>query len=124
MIAIDSADTKPSKDAGIKLNPVRERCFALMKKAGLPVGDDQTRNLAMNACEIAWFPSLVINNAGTSNVSRVIAAGEALGTSYRSPFTYGDRFGPGKHDGVYLFRNSEFDQGCTCMKYTSPPYEP
>jgi hypothetical protein len=124
MIAIDAIDTNALRDEGMALNPVRERCFALMKKNGLPVGDDQTRNLAVNACEIGWFPAAVLNKAGSSALSRVLPAAESLGTSYRSPLTYGTRIAPGKHDGIYLFRNLSWDTGCSCNKYSSKPYEP
>ena len=124
MIAIDSYDTKAANDTGIALNPVRERCFSLMRKKGLPVGDDQTQTIAVNACEIGWFLSALLNKAGGSELSRVVAAGEAMGTSYRSPLTYGSRLAPGRHYGVYLFRNEQFDEGCQCLKYTSAPFEP
>jgi hypothetical protein len=96
-----------------------------MTKNGLPVGDDQTRNLAIQSCEIGWFSAEVLNRAGGSSLSRVIPAAEAMGTAYRSPITYGTRIGPGvQHAGIYLFRNSVWDTGCSCNKYSSKPYEP
>jgi hypothetical protein len=54
----------------------------------------------------------------------MIGAAEALGTSYRSPFSYGNRIQHGQHDGAALFRNSAFDGGCSCMKFSSKPFEP
>ena len=124
MMAIDSSDTAPENDAGIEPSPVRERCFAVMRKAGLPVGHWQTQTLAVGACEIAWFSEAVIKRAADTTLPNMIAAGEALGTSYRSPYNYGNRLGPGRHDGVSLFRSLEWNQGCSCIKYTSGPYEP
>lgn len=124
MIGIDGIDSEPANDAGIAPNPVRERCLRIMVKAGLPVGDSQTRTLAVNACEIAFFAEAVLGRARGSTLDRVIPAAESLGTSYRSPLTYGTRIGPGRHDGLYLFRNLQFDEGCRCIKYTSGPYAP
>lgn len=125
MLAVDSGDTETINDEGIALNPQRERCFGLMRKAGLPVGDTQTTNLAVAACEIAWFTEAVLKNTqGRTLLPDVIAAAESLGTSYRSPWSYGNRVQPGQHDGAALFRNSKFDDACKCMKYTSKPYEP
>jgi hypothetical protein len=76
--------------------------------------------VALGACDIAWFMEAVLKRAtnGTT-LPQVIAAAESLGTSYRSPYTYGTRLGPGRHDGVSFFRNARYDQGCSCMKYTS-----
>lgn len=81
--------------------------------------------MAIGACDIAWFTEAVLKKAqqGTT-MPRLIAAAESLGTSYRSPYTYGTRLGPGQHDGVAFFRNSRFDDACACMKYSSKPYEP
>jgi hypothetical protein len=125
MLAIDSFDTEPENDEGIALNPVRERCFAVMKNKGLRVGQTQTRNVAVLACDAAWFAEAVIKRAtaGTT-LPAMIAAGESLGTSYRSPLSYGNRIGRGQHDGVALFRELRFDERCACIKYTSKPFEP
>ncbi len=125
MLAVDSFDTAGSNDQGIPPNPVRERCFATMKKKGLPVGQGQTQSLAVNACNMAYFAEAVLNKAtaGTT-LPGMIAAGESLGTSYRSPFSFGNRIGRGQHDGVALFRALKFDEGCTCIRYTSTPFEP
>ncbi|MBK5306154.1 MAG: ABC transporter substrate-binding protein [Frankiaceae bacterium] len=124
MIAIDSFDTAATNDAGIALNPQRERCFAIMRKKGLPVAQAQTQQVAIGSCEYAWFAEAIIERAGGTLLSQMIAGGEALGTSYRSPYNYGNRIGPGQHDGVALFRNLMMDAGCSCLKYTSKPYEP
>ena len=124
MLAIDSADTEPHNDEGIEPSPVRERCFEVMRAAGLPVGEWQTQLLAVAACEIAWFSEAVISRAADTTLPNMIAAGESLGTSYRSPYNYGNRIGPGRHDGVALFRSLRWDEGCSCIKYTTPPFEP
>ncbi len=125
MLAIDSFDTAASNDEGIALNPVRERCFNVMKKKGLRVGQSQTQAVAINACETAWFPEAVLKRAtGGTTLPSMIAAAESLGTSYRSPFSYGNRIGRGQHDGVSLFRSLRFDEACECIKYTSKPFEP
>jgi hypothetical protein len=124
MLAIDSYDTEAADDEGIAPNPQRERCFALMKKRGLPVGDVQTQSLAIQSCDIAWFTEAVFTRMRSTALPDVIAAAESLGTSYRSPFSYGNKLGPGRHDGASLFRTSRFDDACSCMKYTSKPFEP
>ena len=125
MLAIDSADGSKTDDQGISLNPVRERCFALMRKKGLPVGDGQTQGLAADACGYIWFAAAVLSRAtaGTT-LPLMIAAAESLGTTYRSPYSFGERIGPGQHDGAALFRELKYDDSCSCITYTSKPFEP
>jgi len=124
MVAVDSSDAEPANDEGIELNPVRERCFDIMEAAGLPVGHWQTQAVAIGACEIAWFTEAVVSRASDTTLANMIAAGESLGTSYRSPASFGNRIGPGQHDGGALFRTLEWDEECSCIVYTSPPFEP
>jgi hypothetical protein len=124
MIAIDSFDTAVANDAGIAKNPQRERCFEIMRKKGLKVGAWQTQSVAIGSCEYAWSSEAIIKKARSTLLPDMIAGGEALGTSYRSPYSYGNKIGPGQHDGTALFRNLQWDTGCNCLKYTSKPYEP
>lgn len=126
MLAITAQDGAKANDEGIAHNTQRERCFQLMRKRGLTVNEGKLTSLyALTACETAWFSEAVLNRAtaGTT-LSEVIAAAESLDTAYRSPATFGTRLGPGRHDGLYLFRNARFDGSCGCVKYTSKPYEP
>jgi hypothetical protein len=125
MLGIDGNDSEAANDQGIAPNPVRERCYATMKKRGLPVGQDQTRNIAGLACEYAYFAEAVVKRApnGTTLPS-MIAAAESLGTSYRSPMSFGNRFSPRQHDGAALFRALRWDESCSCNAYTSKPFEP
>jgi hypothetical protein len=126
MIAVDSSDFQKANDQGISPNPQRERCFALMKKNNLTATDGRaTGNFAVGVCDTAWFTEAVFKRATSGTMlPRVIAAAESLGTSYRTPYSYGTRIGSGQHDGVSFFRNAKFDEPCSCMKYTSKPYEP
>ena len=124
MLAVEHLDLEPANDQGIALNPQRERCFNIMKKRGLPVGQSQTQNVAILACDSVWTAEEIFKKSGGTTLQRVIPGAESLGTSYRSPAAYGSRFRPGQHDGGFLYRNSKFDRSCACMKYTSKPYEP
>jgi hypothetical protein len=124
MLAIDSYDTSPENDEGIELNPVRERCFQVMRDAGLPVGQAQTQAVAIGACAAAWWVEAVVNAASDTTLANMIAGAESLGTSYRSPYSYGNRLAPGQHDGVALFRALAWDEECACIVYTSAPFEP
>ncbi len=125
MLAITSSNADPASDEGIAANPVRERCLALMRAKGLPVGDGQTRGYALDACGIAQFAEAVLRRAtaGTT-LPGMIAAAESLGAGYRGPGSYGNRITRGQHDGAALFRALRYDEGCSCIRYTSKPFEP
>jgi ABC-type branched-subunit amino acid transport system substrate-binding protein len=125
MLAVDANDLQASNDEGIAPNPQRLRCYALMNKKGYKTTDAKaTGLLALEACEVAWFSEAIFTHSRGTTLSEVIAGGESLGTFYRSPYAFGTRLGPGRHDGLRFFRNSRFDDACACMKYTSKPYEP
>ncbi|MFN2521920.1 MAG: hypothetical protein ABR614_01200 [Mycobacteriales bacterium] len=126
MLAIDNFDGNRVNDEGIALNPQRERCYAIMKKRGLPAEDEQSSGGAARvACYYAGFTEAVFSRAtaGTTLPS-VLAAADSLGTSYRAPSSFGNRLERGRHDGATFFRNERYDDACSCMKYTSKPYEP
>ena len=125
MVAIDFSDNEPHNDEGIAPNRARERCFEIMRKEGLAVGQSQTQTLAASACNFVWFAEAAIQRAtaGTT-LPYMIAAAESLGTGFRSPVTYGTRLGPDQHDGARLFRELRFDESCSCITYTSKPFEP
>jgi hypothetical protein len=95
-----------------------------MRKRGLPVGDDQTHYVALAACDPVWFLEAALKRTQGTTLPYMIAAAESLGTSYRSPYSYGNRLNHAQHDGAALFRNSAFDDACSCMRYSSKPYEP
>ncbi len=125
MLAIDSSDIDETSDTGIPPNAARQRCFALMKKAGLGVGGNNTRTLAAGACQVAWFIEATLKRTrGGTTLPYLIAAAESIGTDLPAPSVYGLRLTAGQHDGAALFRSSAFDSACGCMKYTSKPYEP
>jgi hypothetical protein len=125
MLAVDANDVQASSDQGIAPNPQRARCYALMNKKGLKTTDGKnTGLLALGACDIAWFSEAIFSHSRSTVLADVIAGGESLGTSYRSPYSFGNDIGPGHHDGERFFRNSMFDDACACMRYTSKPYEP
>jgi hypothetical protein len=126
MLAIAAQDGAKANDEGIALNSQRERCFQLMRKKGLSATEGKMTSLyALIACETAWFSEAVLKRATSgTTLPNVIAAAESLGTAYRSPATFGTKIGAGRHDGLHFVRNGRFDGGCTCLKYTSQPYEP
>lgn len=124
MLAIDAFDVNPEDDQGITPNQPMRRCLALMSQRGLAVGDETNRDLAAGACETAWFPAAILERAAGTTLHQLIEATESLGTSFRSPYLYGTRLSHQQHDGAALFRNSRFDDGCACMRFTSKPYEP
>jgi hypothetical protein len=124
MLAVDFTDYMPSQDDGMTPNAARQRCLSIMQKYGVTPSDQNTYGTAAGACDQIWFIEDLLKRAAEPTLRGVLAAAEGLGTSYRSPFVYGTRLGPGRHDGGELARNSRYDDSCQCMRYTSKPYAP
>jgi hypothetical protein len=124
MLAVDFSDYEPEKDAGIAPNAARERCFAIMKKRGVATSEKATAVTAAAACDEVWFLETLLRKAPEPTLQGALQAAAGLGTSYRSPYVYGTRFGPNRRDGAELARNARFDDACACMRFTTAPYAP
>lgn len=124
MLAITNSNFEPSSDEGIAPNQARERCFAVMNKARVDVSSDATQVQAAQACDYVWFMEQTLRRAGTPTRSAFLQAVDGTGTAFAASFVYGTRLQPGRRDGAELFRTSRFDDGCSCMRYTSKPFAP
>lgn len=124
MLAITNSNFQPSSDEGIAPNPARERCHAVMKKARVDVSSDATQVQAAQACDYVWFMEQTLRRAGAPTRSAFLQAVDRTGTSFAASFVYGTRLHSGRRDGAELFRTSRFDDGCSCMRYTSQPFAP
>jgi hypothetical protein len=122
MLAIDSSDWDARMDVGYRTNTVRERCFAMMRAQGVTISGDIPEGAAAQYCDKVWFLQQAGALAHTLTVPGVVAAAESMGTRYRPATVFGSRLSPSRHDGDELIRNARFDDGCSCMKYTSGAY--
>lgn len=124
MLAVDHNDYAPSFDEGIAPNQARERCFAVMRAKGIDVSGAAAQALAASACDFVGFVVQTLKASGAPSRDGFLAAADRTGTSFASALTYGVRMAPGRRDGVELFRSSRYDEGCSCMRYTSKPFAP
>ncbi len=122
-LAVLWADIDDAADAGIAKNPSRERCYALMKKAGLPLDNVNAQATSLAVCGELWFmQAAAARMPGPITVANFMAGVNRLGPSLNDPLVYGTNFGPAQHDGVAAARNARFDGSCTCYVYTTAPY--
>lgn len=122
MLAVDHNDYAPAFDEGIAPNKQRERCFALMNAKGLDTSSPNTQIQASLACDFVGFVVQTLKLAGAPTRNAFLGAADRIGTTFAPSLTYGARLGPGRRDGVEMFRTSRYDEGCSCMRYTSKPF--
>jgi hypothetical protein len=69
-------------------------------------------------CDSILFLKTALDRAPALTPEGLRASVESLGTSYDSPYTYGTRLGPGRHDGAAVMRTTQYDDGCGCFVYS------
>ena len=124
-VAVGWTDLNKASDEGWRVNQTRERCFALMRKHGVPMENANQENDARQACDELSFLGTIINGK-LNGVPRVndafIAAVNGLGTSFASAAAYGTHFSATRHDGIAAARNIKFLASCDCWRFVTKPY--
>jgi hypothetical protein len=123
-VLVEWADFDESYDEGWRLNKARERCFAFMRKKGVPMENINQRATARFACEHFWFIQLVIAKMGGAalNWPNFTAGVNAIGWDFQSVSNYAAHFSARQHDGVAAARNAKFVNSCSCFEWSSDPY--
>jgi predicted small secreted protein len=124
MLAVGWTDTKPADDDGWHSNRQRDRCFAIMRAHHVSVSDEISEGTAAQACDFVWLIKAAATTSGALTAGGFVASVTRLGTSFGTAWNYATRLAPDQRDGVNAVRNSHFDDGCRCMRFTSPPYTP
>ena len=124
-VVVEWSDADKFYDEGYKLNKTRERCYALMRDAGVPLDNAQREADARMACEQFWFFQLLESILGEAPVTpdNIMVAVNRVGSGFSSPSAYAVHFSPTQHDGIAAARNMKFDDSCTCYKWVSDPYK-
>jgi len=117
-------DESAADDPDSHANAARKRCVAIMAKAGLPANNRNALAVQLDTCDQFWFLQKVIEVGGDAALTQAgfLRSIALLGSSYQSPLTFSTMFAAGRRDGVREVRNAKFVDGCTCFRYTSPPY--
>ncbi|MEY2470682.1 MAG: hypothetical protein QOK28_11 [Actinomycetota bacterium] len=101
-------------------NDTKKKCLAVMKAHNITFSDANAESVGMNTCSTWWFLRDAINASGGVLTRAGLLDGIAkLGTSYLTAVNFVNRFSATQHDGVGAYRYLAFDEGCSCMKYTS-----
>lgn len=100
--------------------PAWDRCVDLMKDAGLKWSDFNAERGALVYCDVGWLLAAGATRAGSRLTPATLLEGiEAIRGSFDSAATPFTQFGPGRHDGAASLRNLAYDEGCSCLRYTS-----
>lgn len=95
-------------------------CLAFFAKTQLQDTPNQ-RGTLITACETLDFLREALTAAGSSNGAQSLVAGGAKLTGFASSETYGVRVTADRRDGVSAVRPGEWNDGCSCFRYTGPP---
>jgi hypothetical protein len=124
-VVVEWSDADKSYDEGYKLNQTRERCYKLMRNAGVPMDNAEREFDARLACEQLWFFQLLESILGKVPLTpdNVLAAVNRVGSSFQSPNAYAVRLTATQHDGIAAARNMKFSDSCDCYQWVSDPYK-
>lgn len=100
-------------------NSPRKRCLALLARNGMSFDDRNAQAIALLQCDMVWFLEAAIEVDGPVSAEQFVANVHRLGSSYLSPVSFANRFGPDRHDGSSALRRLAYFESCTCVKYTS-----
>jgi hypothetical protein len=109
--AADYPETSPYSDPG------RKHCRDVMRQHGITPSSGNAEAVEFMPCAGLYLMQRLLANARPVAMSTFLTGLEALGSSYRAPGSLGERFGPGRHDGVSGTYHWHFVAGCTCMRY-------
>ncbi len=113
-----------SYDEGWKINQARERCYKLMRDAGVPMDNTNRQYTARAACEQFWFYQVIEKILGNAplTANNFMVAVNRVASGYPSTNAFAVHLSATQHDGIAAARNAEFDEECGCYKFTSDPY--
>jgi len=122
---LPSLEETSSDWANTPLPPNGHLCFKIMKDAGQQQSGANAQAVQLGICETLFFFKQVLDPiTGPINRETAMAAINAMGGKFASMVTFGTTFNVNKHDGAYLVRNMQFQDGCKCFRYTSRAYNP
>ena len=111
-----ATDVAAAQDPG---TPGGKHCEAVMRAHSL-VATQRTDLERMHAiCDAIYAFRDALNRGNSANVAGLRRGYEALGTSFTTALTFGASMGPNRHNGVDSVRDMAFDNGCSCLVYTS-----
>lgn len=113
----------PSFDVPASERPQTEAargCLDRFAAAGEEPANDNNAAVMLSICERMFFTKAAIE-AGLPDITNdsFVRGAESLGDSFPSYTSFGNLFGPQRHDGAYLYRHVAYDPGCVCFHYTS-----
>jgi hypothetical protein len=106
-----------------QLSPRAKLCLKIFKDAGQGAAGNNDKQIQFGYCDAYFYLQHVLDRVkGPLNQQTALAAINASGSSYQPLGTFGINITGGQHDGVQLVRNTAFNAGCNCYRYTSRPY--
>ena len=104
----------PANDTFMRYVPKTPAVQDCINASGVP---DNTG--VVRYCDGLFFLKAALDRTPLYGVSGLRKAADALGTTYRSPWTITTRFASGRHDGATSYRMMTFNASCVCFRFSS-----
>lgn len=118
-------DLSYAADPDSTATPGRQRCLAIMKRAGLSWSSSSTEYLMTAKCDKAWTFTAALNTAAAGNAglnaTGLLRGAEQL-ANVESALTFRLSFTGQQQDGATLARTFAFLADCSCLRYVTPTY--
>jgi ABC-type branched-subunit amino acid transport system substrate-binding protein len=119
-----SIDTRPEDLPAWAKTAQQERCYELMRKAGVTMDSGNAKGLAELACDTVWLIEAILKRTGSVfNQDTFLQGLQRLGDDHVSA---GGAFvvslSATKHDGLGTVANMKYISDCQCFRYTSKMY--
>jgi hypothetical protein len=106
-------------------SPADKLCQKIMDNAGQHQSGANAIAVQFAICDHYFFLKRILDSmSGPITQATVVAAIDAVGTSYQPMLNFGGDAVAGHHDLPDLVRNMVFESGCTCYRYVGPTYNP
>jgi ABC-type branched-subunit amino acid transport system substrate-binding protein len=96
-----------------------KRCQALMRSVGVTSTARGDLKTMFSLCDVFYSFQAALPSGQAPTPVGLGRGFDALGTRFSPALTFAARFGPGRHAGVDVVRDMAFDNGCSCLVYTS-----
>ncbi|HYZ93792.1 MAG TPA: ABC transporter substrate-binding protein [Actinomycetota bacterium] len=119
-----SIDTRPEDLPAWAKTAEQERCYEVMRKAGVTMDSGNAKGLAELACDTVWLIEAILNRTGSVlNQDTFLQGLQRLGADYPSAAgAFVISLSATKHDGLGTVANMKYISDCTCFRYTSRMY--
>lgn len=106
-----------------KPDAAAQKCLTILAAGGQTFSNQNAEGVGLSECEGILFIQAAGNLMGNNlTQSGFMAAVNRLGSSFSSPMSIGESFGPSKHEGGTDVQTMKYVDACNCFQYIGSPF--